>query len=90
MTTRLALIGYGAMGRAHAMGYRDIVHHYGLPADAVKIVAVATTRAESARPGGRRAGLRHRHHRLARRLSRVRMCDVIDICTPHDSARGTS
>ncbi len=44
----VGLIGYGAIGRVHALGYRAIPFHYGLPADSVQIVGVATSRAESA------------------------------------------
>ena len=38
--TGIALIGYGAIGRVHAMAYRDLPFHYGLPADAIRIVGV--------------------------------------------------
>ncbi len=78
------MIGYGAMGRAHAMGYRDIVHHYGLKADAIKVVAVATTRAESARQAADELGCdtaSANYHELIARDD----VQVIDICTPHDS-----
>ena len=84
MTTNIAMIGYGAMGRAHAMGYRDIVHHYGLKSDAVQVVAVATTRTESARQAADELGCATastNYHELIARAD----VDVIDICTPHDS-----
>jgi predicted dehydrogenase len=45
---RIALIGYGSIGRVHALGYRAIPFHYGLPADQVRIVGVAASRPESA------------------------------------------
>ncbi len=44
----IALIGYGGIGRVHAMAYRDLPYHYALPADAIRIVGVATARLETA------------------------------------------
>ncbi len=84
MTTNIAMIGYGAMGRAHAMGYRDIVHHYGLKADAVKVVAVATTRPESARQAADELGCATAGTNFHELIARDDV-QVIDICTPHDS-----
>ncbi len=52
----IAMIGYGGIGRVHAMGYRDLGFHYGLPADAVRLVGVATTRAETAEKAAREIG----------------------------------
>ena len=39
----IGLIGYGGIGRVHVMGYRNIPFHYGLPADTVNIVGLATS-----------------------------------------------
>lgn len=44
----IGMIGYGGVARVHAMGYRSIPFHYGLPADAVTIVGVAETNQEAA------------------------------------------
>lgn len=84
MTTRIALIGYGAMGRAHAMAYRDIGFHYGLPTDAIRIVGVATTRAETARKAAAEIGcdMAVADYRVLLERDDV---DVVDLCTPHDS-----
>jgi len=38
MTLGIGLIGYGGIGRVHAMGYRTIPFYYGLPADTFKLV----------------------------------------------------
>ena len=84
MTTGIALIGYGAMGRAHGMGYRDLVFHYGLRADAVKIIGVATTRLETAQQAAAELGCE-----IAttdwRALIAHDDVQVVDICTPHDA-----
>lgn len=84
MTTGIALIGYGAMGRAHAMAYRDIGFHYGLPADAIKIVGVATTRRETARVAGAEIGCDIAVTDYRPLLDRDDV-HIVDICTPHDS-----
>ena len=53
---RIALIGYGAIGRVHAMAYRDLPFHYGLPADRIVLAGVATSRAETARQAAAELG----------------------------------
>ncbi len=53
---KVGLIGYGGIGRVHAMGLRDIPFLYGLPADAVQIVGVATTRPETAQKAAKEIG----------------------------------
>jgi predicted dehydrogenase len=52
----IAMIGYGGIGRVHVMGYRNIPFHYGLPADTINIVGVATTRPETAEKAAREIG----------------------------------
>ena len=47
---RVALIGYGAIGRVHALGYKAIPYHYGLPNDVVRVVAVASIAKETVPP----------------------------------------
>lgn len=53
---KVGLIGYGGIGRVHAMGLRDIPFLYGLPADAVQIAGVATTRPETAQRAAQEIG----------------------------------
>ena len=52
----IAMIGYGGIGRVHALAYRAIPFHYGLPAGAVNIVGVATTRPVTAWEAGQDDG----------------------------------
>jgi predicted dehydrogenase len=52
----IAMIGYGGIGRVHVMGYRNIPFHYGLPADTINILGVATTRPETAERAAREIG----------------------------------
>ena len=52
----VAMIGYGGIGRVHAMAYQNIHFHYGLPADTINIVGVSTTRRETAEKAAREIG----------------------------------
>lgn len=52
----IGMIGYGGIGRVHAMGYRSLPFHYGLPADSVRLVGVATTRPETAQAAAAEIG----------------------------------
>ncbi len=78
----VALIGFGAMGRAHAMGYRDLIHHYGLPAESVRIVGVATTRQSSADQAAAELGCPIATTDWRALIARADV-QVVDICTPH-------
>ncbi len=52
----IGLIGYGAIGRVHALGYRAIPFHYGIPAESVQIGGVATSNASSAAKAAQEIG----------------------------------
>jgi predicted dehydrogenase len=52
----IAMIGYGGIGRVHALAYRAMTYHYALPADTFRIVGVATTRPETAQPAAQEIG----------------------------------
>jgi predicted dehydrogenase len=80
----IALIGYGAMGRAHAMAYRDIGYHYGLPADMLRFTGVATTRQSSADAAARELGCAIATTDPDLLITHPDV-DIVDICTPHDS-----
>jgi len=41
---RIGMIGYGGIGRVHAMAYRDLPFNYGLPASAIQIHPPAPSR----------------------------------------------
>lgn len=72
------------MGRAHAMAYRDLIHHYGLRHDAVKVIGVATSKAESAREAADEIGCDAATADFTELLARPDV-HVVDICTPHAS-----
>src|SRR5512137_259422 len=52
----IALIGYGNIGRVHLIGYKAIPHYYGLPADRIKIIGVATGHADTAQQAAQEIG----------------------------------
>lgn len=52
----IGLIGYGGIGRVHALAYRALPFYYGLPADTFRIVGVATSRIETAEKAAREIG----------------------------------
>ncbi len=52
----IALIGYGSIGRVHLIGYKAIPHYYGLPADSIKIIGVATGHADTAQQAAQEIG----------------------------------
>jgi predicted dehydrogenase len=78
----IALIGYGSIGRVHAMAYRDLPFHYGLPHDAIRLVGVATTRAESAQRAAREIGCPVWTDDYRTLLARDDV-QAVDICTPN-------
>lgn len=78
----VALIGYGGIGRVHALAYRAIPFHYGLPADAVRIVGVATTRAESAQRAAAEIGCDVWTDDYRALLARPDV-DVVDVTVPN-------
>lgn len=80
----IAMIGYGGIGRVHAMAYRDIPFHYGLPADSFQVVGVATSRPETAQAAAREIGCEVWTTDYRELLARSDV-HAIDCCTPNYS-----
>lgn len=78
------MVGYGGIGRVHAMAYRTLLFNYGLPADTIKIVGVATRRQESAQKAAAEIGCDFFTDDFHELLAREDV-DVIDCCTPNRS-----
>jgi len=78
----VAMIGYGGIGRVHVMAYRNIPFHYGLPADMINIVGVATTHPETAQKAAREIGCDMWTADYRELLVRDDV-DVVDICVPN-------
>jgi len=78
----IGMIGYGGIGRVHAMAYRSLPFHYGLPADTFHLVGVATTRMETAQAAAAEIGCdfwTDDYHAL---LAQPEV-DVVDVCVPN-------
>lgn len=84
MTVRVGMIGYGGIGRVHAAAYRALNFYYGLPADFVQIVGVATSKSESAEKAAREIGCEVWTGDYRDLLARDDI-DLIDCCTPNAS-----
>ncbi|MBI1880327.1 MAG: Gfo/Idh/MocA family oxidoreductase [Chloroflexi bacterium] len=78
----IAMIGYGGIGRVHALAYRDIPFHYGLPADTVNIVGVATSQAGTAQKAAQEIGCQVWTADYRELLARDEV-DMIDCCVPN-------
>jgi predicted dehydrogenase len=81
---RIGMIGYGGIGRVHALAYKALGFYYALPADMLQVVGVATTRPETAEAAAREIGCEFwtgSYHELLARPD----IDVIDCCTPNAS-----
>jgi len=78
----IGLIGYGGIGRVHGMAYRSLPFHYGLPADAVRIGGVATTRAATAQAAAAELGCDFWTADYRDLLARPEI-EAVDICVPN-------
>ncbi len=78
----IGMIGYGGIGRVHAMGYRSLPYHYGLPADTFRMVGVATTREATAKAAAAEIGCTFWTDDYRALLARPDV-DVVDICVPN-------
>jgi predicted dehydrogenase len=52
----IGMIGYGGVARVHALAYRAIPFHYGIPAGTVKIVGIADVNAKAAEAAAQELG----------------------------------
>ncbi|HAJ36861.1 MAG TPA: hypothetical protein DCL15_14355 [Chloroflexi bacterium] len=78
----IGMIGYGGIGRVHGMAYRSLPFHYGLPADAVRIGGVATTRAETAQAAAAELGCNFWTADYRELLAHPEI-EAVDICVPN-------
>lgn len=81
---RIGLVGYGGIGRVHALAYRSIPYYYALPASTIQIAGVATARPETAKTAAEEIGCEYWTADYRELLARPDI-DAIDCCTPNDS-----
>jgi predicted dehydrogenase len=84
MTTlpTIGMIGYGGIGRVHALAYRSLPYHYGLPLAAVRIAGVATSRRATAQAAAAEIGCDFWTDDYRELLARPEI-DIVDICVPN-------
>ncbi|MBW7882593.1 MAG: Gfo/Idh/MocA family oxidoreductase [Caldilineaceae bacterium] len=80
---KIGMIGYGGIGRVHAMGYRSLPFHYALPAGTIQIAGVATSRPETARAAAAELGCDFWTGDYRELLAREEI-EVVDVCVPND------
>jgi predicted dehydrogenase len=78
----VGMIGYGGIGRVHAMAYRTLPFHYGFPADTIQLVGVATSRQATAEKAAREIGCDYWTDDYRALLARDDI-DLIDCCVPN-------
>mgnify|MGYP001767093528 CR=1 FL=1 len=78
----IGIIGYGGIARIHAMAYKSIPFHYGLPARTVKIVGVADVNAKAAESAAGELDCEMWTTDYQELLARGNV-DVIDVCVPN-------
>ena len=76
------MISYGGIGRVHVMAYRAIPFHYGLPADTINIVGVATTHQETAKKAAAEIGCEIYTTDYRELLARDDV-ELVDCCVPN-------
>jgi predicted dehydrogenase len=80
---RIGMIGYGGIGRVHAMAYKAIPFHYGLPSELVTITGVATSKTSSAQKAAAEIGCDFSTDDYRLLLTREDV-DIIDCCAPNN------
>ncbi len=78
----IGMIGYGGVARVHAMAYRAIPFHYGLPAGTVNIVGVADVNAKAAEAAASEIECKVWTTDYQELFDREDV-DVVDICVPN-------
>lgn len=79
----IGLIGYGGIGRVHAMAWRSLPFHYGLPWETFRLAGVATTRVQTAQAAAAEIGCPFWTDDYRALLARDDI-HVIDLCVPNN------
>jgi predicted dehydrogenase len=78
----IGMVGYGGIGRVHAMAYRALPFYYGLAADSFRLIGVATSRIETAQAAAREMGCDFWTDDYRALLARPDV-HIVDICVPN-------
>jgi predicted dehydrogenase len=85
-TVGIGLVGYGMIGKVHALAYRDIPLIYPEALPRLKLACVCTTNVRSAQSAAHDGGFEGWTTSLEALLSREDM-DVVDVCAPNFAHR---
>ncbi len=79
---RIGLVGYGMIGKVHALAYREVPHYFPDALPPIELAAICTTRMETAQKAAREAGF---GAALADVNALVQRDDVnvVDCCAPN-------
>ncbi|MBI4672371.1 MAG: Gfo/Idh/MocA family oxidoreductase [Chloroflexi bacterium] len=84
----IGLIGFGMIGKVHALAYREIPHFYPRTLPPIQLAAICTTRAESAERAAHEGGFDNWTTNLDELVSRADV-QVVDVCLPNYAHRPT-
>lgn len=82
----VALVGYGMIGKVHALAYRDIPTIYPGTLPPIKLVSVCTTHTQSAQNAAQAGGFENWTLKLEDLLRRDDV-DIVDVCAPNYAHR---
>ncbi len=86
MTLGIGLIGFGMIGKVHALAYREISHYYPNALPPIELAAICTTRAESAERAAREANFSAWTTSVDELVARDDV-HIIDVCLPNYAHR---
>lgn len=82
----IGLVGFGMIGKVHALAYREIPHYYPNTLPPIQLAAVCTTRAESAAQAARAAGFGAWTTSIDELVARDDV-QIVDVCLPNFAHR---
>ena len=82
----IGLIGFGMIGKVHALAYREIPHYYPNALPPIELAAICTTRAESAQRAAREINFRAWTTSIEELVARDDV-HVVDVCLPNYAHR---
>lgn len=82
----IGLVGFGMIGKVHALAYREISHYYPNVLPPIALAAICTTRSETAQNAAGEAGFGAWTTSIDELVARADV-DVVDVCLPNFAHR---
>lgn len=82
----IGLIGFGMIGKVHALAYREMPHYYPNALPPIELAAICTTRAESAQRAAREINFRAWTTSIDELVARDDV-HIVDVCLPNYAHR---